>query len=60
MVCQIVSVVFFSEKMKNASTHHETEYAVFMESKFFAHSQLPRARANDHDAMDEHFSVHHY
>ena len=45
----------FSEKMKNASIHHETEYAEFMKSKNFASSQRPRARANDPDAIDENF-----
>ena len=42
-----------SEKMKNASIHHETEYAVFMKSNIFASSQRPRARANDPDAIDK-------
>jgi hypothetical protein len=50
----------FSEKMKNASTYHETEYAVFMKSKIFAHAQRPRARANDHHAMDVQFSMHQF
>jgi hypothetical protein len=45
----------FSEKMKNASTHHETAYVVFMKSKILARSQRPHARANDHDVMDERF-----
>jgi hypothetical protein len=49
----------FSEKMKNASTYRETEYAVFMKSKIFVQSQRPRARANDHHAMDKQFSMHH-
>ena len=47
----------FSEKMKNASIHHETEYAVFMKSNIFASSQRPRARANDPDAIDEIFDA---
>jgi hypothetical protein len=38
--------------MKNASIHHGAEYAVFMKPIFFAHSQRPRARKNDHHAMD--------
>jgi hypothetical protein len=35
----------FSEKMKNASTHHEIEYAEFIKSKIFVRSQRPRGRA---------------
>ena len=50
----------FSEKMKNASIHHETEYAVFMKSNIFASSQRPRARANDQHAMNENISMHYY
>ena len=49
----------FSEKMKKASIHRETEYAVFMKSNIFASSQRPRARANDQHAMDEQFSIQH-
>ena len=47
-----------SEKMKNASIHHETEYAVFMKSIIFASSRRPRARANDPDPIDENISMH--
>ena len=46
-----------SEKMKNASIHHETEYAVFMKSNIFVSSQRPRARANNPDAMNENISM---
>ena len=49
----------FSEKMKNASTHHEIEYAEFIKSKIFVHSQPPRARANHQHAMAENFSMQH-
>ena len=52
-------VRFFSEKMKNASIHRGTEYAVFMKSNIFASSQRPRARAHDPDAIDEQFSMQH-
>jgi hypothetical protein len=45
----------FSEKTKNASTHHEIEYAAFIKSKIFVRSQRPRGRANHHHAMDENF-----
>ena len=45
----------FSEKMKNASTHHEIEYAEFIKSKIFVRSRRPRGRANHHHAMDENF-----
>ena len=45
----------FSEKMKNASTHHEIEYAEFIKSKIFVRSQRPRGRANHHHAMAENF-----
>ena len=44
-----------SEKMKKASIHRETEYAVFMKSNIFASSQRPRARAHNPDAIDENF-----
>ena len=47
----------FSEKMKNASTHHEIEYAEFIKSKIFVRSQPPRARANHQHAMAEKFSM---
>ena len=43
----------FSEKMKNASTHHEIEYAEFIKSKIFVRSQRPRGRANHHHAIRE-------
>jgi hypothetical protein len=50
----------FSEKTKNASTHHEIEYAVLIKSKkIFVHSQPPRARANHQHAMAENFSMQH-
>ena len=45
----------FSEKMKKASIHRETEYVVFMKSNIFASSQRPRARAHNPDAIDENF-----
>ena len=51
-----VGPVFF-EKTKNASTHHEIEYAEFIKSKIFVRSQRPRGRANHHHAMDEKFSM---
>ena len=47
-----------SEKMKNASIHRETEYAVFMKSNIFVSSQRPRVRANDQHAMNENISMH--
>jgi hypothetical protein len=46
----------FSEKMKNASTHHEIEYAEFIKSKIFVRSQPPRARADHRHAMDKKFT----
>ena len=57
MVCQIAWVLFFPEKTKNASTHHEIEYAEFIKSKIFVRSQRPRGRASHHHAMDENFSM---
>jgi hypothetical protein len=47
----------FSKKTKSASTHHEIEYAVLIKSKFFVHSQPPRARASHQHAMAEKFSM---
>ena len=49
----------FSEKMKNASTHHEIEYAEFIKSKIFVRSQRPRGRADHHHAMAGKFSMQH-
>ena len=51
----------FSEKMKNASTLYEIEYAEFIKSKIFVRSQPPRARAKHRHAMswDEKFSMQH-
>ena len=48
-----------SEKIQNASTHYEIEYAEFIKSKIFVRSQRPRGRANHHHAMDEKFSMQH-
>ena len=49
----------FSEKMKNASTHHEIDFAEFIKSKIFVRSQRPRGRADHHHAMAGKFSMQH-